>query len=905
MRKYNYHNTFKRSALTTGILAAGASLCMSTTAMAAAPAAGAVVGNQATATYTDGTNETRTATSNLVETIVKQVAGVDIEADTSKLVAVGGTVYFPHTITNTGNGNDIYDLTDLDANTGTITFNSLEVYADADLDGIPDDFNPISVTPAMLAGEKYGIVVAAQVPSTVTSADVETLTIEAKSQFEPTILDFNTDTISVSDNAVIEVTKSMSVSSGPSPSLAAFDVVLTYTNSGNATATNVTLKDILPEGMMYANNSGSWSGATNGVLTDTDGANDDPLGIDYSYESVANPIAGEDIQVVIASVAPGSSGTVTFRVSIDSDLSPGDINNLASYEYYDGAAVLAPVNTNTATYTVLQSAAVVATDSEGTNSASNSDDDGSANDVVTEIDAANQGGTIKFSNIIMNNGNGIDTFELAVGNSTFPVGTSFQLYQADGLTPLTDTNGDGVPDTGPLDSDVTNVSTDDELEVVLVATLPIGASGNNNGLGYDVELTATSAVDPTQSDFVTDHLNEITASSVDLTNDAAFGDAGALGEGVGPETAAVSTNTIEPGEQTSFTLFVANTSAVADSYNLAFDEANDFTTPTLPEGWSIVFTDTSGNVITNTGVIRAGENLEITATVSTPDGQAPGTVDIYFRAQSSTSGAFDIKHDAVTTNTLRSVELNINGAGQVFPGGSQVYPHTLVNNGNVAETDGSLVATNTDSNSGWASIIYYDSNNNGVIDAGVDTVVDDINDFGGIAAGGSVPLLIKVISPAGADPGETNVSTLTATFSGGPTDSAEDITTVITGDVVLNKQQALDANCDGIVEGSFGPNVLAASPGECIAYQIIASNSGSESVTNLNINDSTPNFTSYEDCSDAAGSCPASVSSSGTGALNVTAPTNGSAGTVVATISTLNPTENASLTFTVQVNDNP
>ncbi|HEX5632849.1 MAG TPA: hypothetical protein VFX50_06455, partial [Gemmatimonadales bacterium] len=52
----------------------------------AAPPAGTSIGNQATASYLDATSTPRTATSNLVTTIVQQVASFTLTADGSVLV---------------------------------------------------------------------------------------------------------------------------------------------------------------------------------------------------------------------------------------------------------------------------------------------------------------------------------------------------------------------------------------------------------------------------------------------------------------------------------------------------------------------------------------------------------------------------------------------------------------------------------------------------------------------------------------------------------------------------------------------------------------------------------------------------------------------------------------------------
>jgi len=68
------------------------------------PRAGSSIGNQASATYTDGSGATRTVTSNTVQTIVTQVPGVSLTQDQDVRGATGQPVYFPHVVSNTGNG---------------------------------------------------------------------------------------------------------------------------------------------------------------------------------------------------------------------------------------------------------------------------------------------------------------------------------------------------------------------------------------------------------------------------------------------------------------------------------------------------------------------------------------------------------------------------------------------------------------------------------------------------------------------------------------------------------------------------------------------------------------------------------------------------------------------------------
>ncbi|HEX2099734.1 MAG TPA: hypothetical protein VHF69_03665, partial [Candidatus Synoicihabitans sp.] len=77
---------------------------------AAAPTAGTTIGNAASATYRDNANIERQVTSNVVVTIVQQVYSFDLVTNRAAVVAPGGQVFFPHTVTNTGNGQDTYRL---------------------------------------------------------------------------------------------------------------------------------------------------------------------------------------------------------------------------------------------------------------------------------------------------------------------------------------------------------------------------------------------------------------------------------------------------------------------------------------------------------------------------------------------------------------------------------------------------------------------------------------------------------------------------------------------------------------------------------------------------------------------------------------------------------------------------
>lgn len=839
----------------------------------AAPRAGSVIGNQATASYVDGAGVTRTAASNLVQTTVAQVAGVTLTATQTKTSSPGATVYLPHTITNTGNGNDVYNLA-LTNNTGTFDFSSFVIYADANGDGVPDNFTPITVTPTLAPGQSYNIVVALRVPGTATAGQTDNVTVTTTSQFTGTVTDNNTDTVNVTNNAVISVTKAEDLTSGPSGTTPV-TITLTYTNTGNSAASAVAITDALPAGMTYIAGSGRWSATTPTALTDASDGNEN--GINYSA-------TGNTVVATVASVAAGQSGFVRFQVTIAPTAQAGVLPNTAALSYNDGSGTTVNGNSNRVDFTVTASAGVVLSDTGST-----TDNDGAANDVVQQ-GPVTQGSIVSFDNRLTNTGNTTNTYNLTVSNASFPAGTTFQLFRADGVTPLTDSNGDGIVDSGPLAAGAT-------ISVFVKATLPAGATGAGP---FNVTVTATSVTNPAITDPTTDRLTAITANTVDLTNNSAG--AGAPGAGIGPEAAPVTTVTATPGTTATFTLFVNNTSSVPDAYNLSASTDPTFAAISLPAGWTVTFRNAANGVITNTGTIAAGGNLQVTAQVFIPARNAPVPApgqSIYFRVVSPASGALDRKNDAVIVSPVRDLAITPNGANQGFPGGSVVYSHTLTINSNVAETAAALSTTNSDG--AYTSVIYYDANGNGQIDP-TDPQVTDLSQIDalvpgtGLAPGTSYPLLVQVFVPAGANPGATDTTTVTVATLTGETvvsnNSATDVTTVVTGEIRLLKTQAVDPTCAG-TPGAYTSTATTAAPGACVAYQIVATNAGSTPVTALVISDATPSLTTYNTC---GGAC-AATSTSGT----VTAPTNGAAGTVTNTVGPLAPGGTVTLKFTVRI----
>ena len=383
------------------------------------------------------------------------------------------------------------------------------------------------------------------------------------------------------------------------------------------------------------------------------------------------------------------------------------------------------------------------------------------------------------------------------------------------------------------------------------------------------------------------------------------------------QVCAVVSKTTNPGAIVTFPLYVKNTSDGQDAYNLAFGiQVADDTLSNpgiLPTGWTVTFKDpNNGNsVVSQTGNLASGASKQFTAEVFVPAGYAPGTVDIYFRALSSTTNAEDIIHDAVNVNTEQNIQLTSNSSGQVAPGGSRNYLHTLTILSNVTENNG----TNSDlqielSNSkpvGWTASVYWDVDGNGSItsaDSLITTAaasgsVDFPVTIGSLVFNQQVKFIVKVTGLNGLDDGETNTTTITISDGNDPAALASrsntDLTEVQAGLLVIDKFQA---PADEGSAGDYTKNPFNVLPGDTVYYQLVVRNDGSQPVTTVSITDDTPSFTKMLVAASAT-----VTSGSLTTPPTVTQPAVGAAGTITVDINQLDPTEEVTITFAVKVNN--
>lgn len=922
-------------------------LLLSAFAIAALPPAGATIGNQAVAEYTDSTGERRTVTSNEVETVIAAVAGVDIDPTGTLTAAPDTTVNHPFTVTNTGNDDNDYDLATAQstADDYDCAAPSPQIYFDLDRDGTPDDLtNPITNTGTIQPGEELNFILSCTVPSAtaVNSGDQADVDITATSTNTaiPTATDVITRSTIVDDQS-ITVTKIVSPdqgAQGTSPVV----VRLTYTNTGTV-PTDIEIIDVLPQNqggvanrtMTYVPDSGLLNGVTplTDVTTDADG-----------YDVVNNTVTYS-----INNVGVGVQGFITFEVSIDSDAPAGSIVNIADFSDGNGGST---GRTNEGVFEVVDSTLLDFRDPLATDPTSlDGQVDGNPGDDIYTVPSAPQGSSVDFYNVLVNNGNSTDTFDITLSGSSFPSGTGLQLLSYDPATDsigpaLVDSDAPGDPgfnvvDSGPLAPGETFV-------VLLRALLPPNAPA---GGPYSVVKTATSTNNPAISDSVTDTLTEIIADTVDLTNRVARGATGctsaadSCGFGVGPETTAQTTVSTTPGNAAVFSLFVNNTSAAGDQFDLFASSSSTDETAGLPNGWTVNFYVDSNGVddgqpgmvgdtfsqsnAVNTGNIPAGEFRLVFAEVIVPEvgttgglanETAPNTYPVYFSIISPVTGTEDVKFDAVDLEVERSVTITPNHSGVISPGTCVIYEHTVTNAGNFAEGDGadstlSFNVSNTDTVNFEPSILYWDSNGSLELEETVDTVIPNGPfDFAGagIPVGGTRTLFLKSCAKPGVNNGVQDVAEIrvtTTNVTGGfydtngstaPPDSIASDTTVVDGAAVkLEKRQLVDENCDGteFADNSLfnlgDQNVL---PGQCLCYLITADNQNAAPATDLQIRDVTPAFTTYNTCS---GSCAAFVSQG-----TAVPPAANQTGPVIGDIGNVPGNGTANMKFCVRVNTN-
>lgn len=880
-------------------LVASSVVLLSLFAYAATPEVGYEIVNQAAVGYIDVNGEERVVTTNEVVITVQQVYSATIEVDRIQPGAPGQEVKFFHTLTNTGNGEDLYELSvrqNYVAGPGSDDgeFDYIYAYHDLNHNGVVDSSDLLIATTQnssnllLQGGEVASLIVLAGIPGGAIALEEYTLTIEAEAyedkgfpqngtvddltdnQGQDGADDTNEDLTVVTDNAVLQVTKSSIHTKGLTTTTT--DDTITYTvtmqNVGQTDAVDINITDELPGNVIFDN---TYTITSSDASLYTTGAGLDGISGTPPQHDNGSPgtITGH-----IDRLPPFQPVDFTYRVTLNSSVDAFDeIRNIAiiNGDVDESGTPDGDVESNETLDIVPPYYGVVITDTgvgalAGVNDGG---DDDAAND-IQYVDQADGGETILFRHVVTNLGNVIDAFNIAVeggrradggtpGVDPFPLGTTFQLLHADGFTPLLDTDSDGVPDTGNMDPD-------EQLEIVVRAILPADAVVL---IDTYTSIRATSTEDPDASpvnDLTEERMAPVEGQRVDLANTATgLGDQINIDEVNGTAITTVSGQT---SQIVTFNLFVANEGGTDDSYNLEVWSDVAATVPLSPE-WTVAFETVDGVAITATPLLDSGTVFEYRALVTIPSQlPTPNPFDLYFRVVSTESGVSDIKQDAVSVIPRSGLDLTNDQNSTVSPCASVLYSHRVANSGETSE----LALIDITSQSQFVGLLWYPVDVVGEVPtifhpktsfaAGDDILVYDsslgdwttvqlVDAAGELAipldAGDFTYVEVRFMVPCDTQLDIVDVVVLNASYVSGNADPFDntDVTTVSNVNVSLDKQGALDADCNDQpdVAGSFSRDTVIAEPGNCVIWQIVISNLHTTNVCGVEIHDSAPTWT--------------------------------------------------------------
>lgn len=819
------------------------------------PLPGSYISNIASGDYVDETGSTLVVNSNPVSLEVQKILALTLVQNQQQQSTIGGLVNFPHVLTNTGNTSDRYALSLTHSVSDEFDLASIKVYADRDQNGVPDDNVDLLLPNSSIdlkAGESLSIVAVGTVPSSVLANQKSIFELKATSQTTNTIDARVNDTVVVVDDAVISVVKAQDKSQGNEQELITY--TLTYRNNGTDTA-KLTITDLLDDSLEYVEKSAHWNQNSIALTDSNDTENEINKGISYQLLSDQKTIKAE-----IQSVPPLTSGTLSFQVRVK-NTDKNKIPNTAKYTYV-GEKSKVPYNqdSNTVHYTLLPSLGVVLNNNPNSNSdAGNPNEDPYNLSTINELKPGKQ---VFFQNYVWNKGNITDVYNLSYSTANLPECAQVRLYHKDGKTLLTDTNGDGIVDTGSLASSAVK-----EIRVAVLAS----TSCNTEKSNIVIDVVATSVLSSDISNPTRNVITKLVASSSesDLYNS----------DNSGKDVGKIDNNgnawlkkSVLDGKVV-FPLIAENKSTQSNNYNLfasfsAMDMQN--ISVVTASGFTVKFYEGDatcsnlGKQITNTGTMAAAATKAYCAVIQVDASQQNFVKPIWFAIQSPVNQQADVIKNEISSSTARQLILSNDQQGQVSVGGTIVYVHTLKNTGTITEgaDQGSVVKLKVNPqkpDDNFIYSLYYDVNKDGKIDPS-DKFIDantDLNSLSaglGIAPDRDIQILLKVQAPVTATHGVVSVADLiveAGTFANIKLENLKntDVTTVSTSAMQLLKYQVKAPTCTmtfdpaNVTSLSFSAQPLIIKPNECVIYKLEVENRGSSIVTNVQFQDAVPAYT--------------------------------------------------------------
>lgn len=456
-------------------------LLSTTSAFAAGTPAGTAIKNVASMTYKDLSGGSfPTLYSDTATVTVEQVAGVTLTPTGSlKYSSDSMYVYFAHTVTNTGNGTDSYNMTSADSASWNPT-----ILFDTDGDGVWDtgENTTVSTISSLAADATYKILIRLFVPNGTVSGVLDTNRTTATSTFDNSI-----DPIAsawVRDSIRTRVTEvaltKTNNNSTPDPGQT-ITYTINYTNNGTGTAEGATLSDTLDANVTYV--------AASATVVSGGGS--------VAFLTSPNRVVWSNIGNS-GDVYAGATGQMTFQVTVNTGVPAGTVISNRAYMVYtdsiSGRTKRPPAGPTTSTVDTDASwdlkVAVI----------------GSLFTTDNAADSVNVSQTIYYKIKLTNTGNRTDTASIT-RTSSLPL--TWSIFK--------DVNENGVFDSGTdtpysLAGNTGSVAQNDSILFIAVDTL----SQNATDRGRDSAYYHASSITQTASDSGW-HITRIKAPVMTLT----------------------------------------------------------------------------------------------------------------------------------------------------------------------------------------------------------------------------------------------------------------------------------------------------------------------------------------------------------------------------------------------------
>ena len=744
-------------------------------AMAVPPAAGTQIKNQAAATYIDSSGVKRTILSNQVITNVLPIYSVLVTPDVIEQPgAAGQTLHFQFRIDNLANTTDSFNATVVIDNVNS-TFLPIipEVYYDENANGLVDPGEVLWNSSIVIPSNDFRYaIVKYRIPSATSPGATATVWLNVDSATDPAnAFDYgNEANATVYNDAVINLYKSATpqeVSAGDTVTY-----VISGNNSGSRNAYNISITDVLDDNLTFLS-------SENHNLVHSDGT----------------------VTISIAELIPGASFRVEFSVKVNADTYSGMIENVATMQYDTSSSGLVSRSSNVST--IMVGGPGFETAKVWIGPKGNPEALIETTDRSTETGVA--GTLVSFTNTVKNAGLSTDIINITI-DEILPAdleGVVAIAFFAENLTPLPDSNNDGMQDSGPIAPGGT-------FDIVVKVFVPSNISTPDASITAIVK--AVSSISSSAFDTTIDVVYPITTPIV------ATGNASGTATDTSYDKTSIDKQG-DPGTYIYFPLDVVNKSQGSDTYTLS---------AVTPAGWTVRFyIDVNGDGIldpeemssvTNTGEIGSNAGKRIIARVLIPEGTlwTGEPVSVQFHATSlSNPTVSDYQENTITVNKVYSILLQPSRNGSASPNSHIDYEHTLTNNGNVAVT----IRLYPKSSRKWSFVFEVEG---GVI---------PLDSSFPMEPGQSITGIFRLFVP-GEPLGVIDVSTLEAVVQEDilVTSRIVDVTVVVSANIRISKTV----------------DKFEAKPDEVLIYTVTYSNIGTEPVESFTVYDSIPFYTQLD-----------------------------------------------------------